>query len=199
MIVVLDTNVIVAALVAKGLCHEVVVRALGSSTVVTSPALLDELERTLHAKFSLGPAATAFLEQLRLRVHLVAPAPLAAPVSRDADDVDAAVTAEDEHVKVAGHGHGRVGGDGRCQHHVIVGIPRHRSSERRWRPEMHAKTQLPNHDGQVSKAGRRAPQTEPSLSRVCRRARMAPTVRSVWLVEVGSEAPRLVTAYPGKE
>jgi predicted nucleic acid-binding protein len=31
--VVLDTNVIVAALVAKGLCHEVVVRALGSSTV----------------------------------------------------------------------------------------------------------------------------------------------------------------------
>ena len=86
MIVVLDTNVIVAALVAKGLCHEVVVRALGSSTVVTSPALLDELERTLHATFSLGPAATAFLEQLRLRVHLVAPAPLAAPVSRDADD-----------------------------------------------------------------------------------------------------------------
>lgn len=86
MTVVLDTNVIVAALVAKGLCHEVVVRALGSSTVVSSPALLDELEQTLRAKFTLGPAATAFLEQLRLRVHLVTPATLAAPVSRDADD-----------------------------------------------------------------------------------------------------------------
>ena len=86
MIVVLDTNVIVAALVAKGLCHEVVVRALGSSSVVTSPALLDELEHTLRAKFTLGPAATAFLEQLRLRVHLVVPTPLATPVSRDADD-----------------------------------------------------------------------------------------------------------------
>lgn len=86
MTVVLDTNVIVAALVAKGLCHEVVVRALGSSTVVTSPALLDELELTLRAKFTIGPAATAFLEQLRLRVHLVVPTPLAAPVSRDADD-----------------------------------------------------------------------------------------------------------------
>lgn len=86
MIVVLDTNVIVAALVAKGLCHEVVVRALGSGTVVTSPALLDELDGTLRAKFTLGPAAMAFLEQLRLRVHLVVPAPLAAPVSRDADD-----------------------------------------------------------------------------------------------------------------
>jgi len=84
--VVLDTNVIVAALVAKGLCHEVVVRALGSSTVVTSTALLDELEQTLRAKFTLGPAATAFLEQLRVRVHLVVPTPLAAPVSRDADD-----------------------------------------------------------------------------------------------------------------
>lgn len=86
MTVVLDTNVIVAALVAKGLCHEVVVRALGSSTVATSAALLDELEHTLRAKFTVGPATTAFLDQLRLRVQLVAPAPLAAPVSRDADD-----------------------------------------------------------------------------------------------------------------
>ena len=86
MIVVLDTNVIVAALVAKGLCHEVVVRALGSGTVVTSPVLLDELERTLRAKFTLGPAASAFLEQLRRRVHLVEPTPLPAPVSRDVDD-----------------------------------------------------------------------------------------------------------------
>lgn len=86
MTVVLDTNVIVAALVAKGLCHEVVVRALGSSTVVSSPALLDELEQTLRAKFTLGPAATAFLEQLRLRVHLVTPATFANLVSRDADD-----------------------------------------------------------------------------------------------------------------
>jgi putative PIN family toxin of toxin-antitoxin system len=84
--VVLDTNVIVAALVAKGLCHEVVVRALGSSTVVTSPALLEELERTLRARFTLGPAAAAFLDQLRLRVHLVTPATLATPVSRDAND-----------------------------------------------------------------------------------------------------------------
>lgn len=86
MIVVLDTNVIVAALVAKGLCHEVVVRALGSCSVVTSAALLDELEHTLRGKFTLGPAGVAFLEQLRLRVRIVEPAPLRAPVSRDADD-----------------------------------------------------------------------------------------------------------------
>ena len=86
MIVVLDTNVIVAAMVAKGLCHEVVVRGLGSCTVVTSQPLLDELEHTLEAKFTFGPAAVAFVEQLRLRVRIVEPAPLDAPVSRDADD-----------------------------------------------------------------------------------------------------------------
>ena len=71
MTVVLDTNVLVAALVAKGLCHEVVVRALGTCTVVTSTTLLDELEQTLRSKFTLGPAANAFLEQLRVRVRLV--------------------------------------------------------------------------------------------------------------------------------
>lgn len=86
MIVVLDTNVIVAALVAKGLCHEVVVRALGSCTVATSAALLDELEHTLRRKFTLGPAGAAFLEQLRLRVRIVEPAPLGLQVCRDAED-----------------------------------------------------------------------------------------------------------------
>ena len=86
MTVVLDTNVLVAALVAKGLCHEVVVRALGTCTVVTSTPLLDELEQTLRAKFTLGPEANAFLEQLRVRVRLVEPTALPSPASRDADD-----------------------------------------------------------------------------------------------------------------
>ena len=104
MTVVLDTNVIVAALVAKGLCHEVVVRALGSGAVFTSPPLLDELEQTLRAKFTLGLASTAFLDQLRLRVRLVAPAPLATPVCRDADDdmVLATAVAADATVIVTG-------------------------------------------------------------------------------------------------
>jgi uncharacterized protein len=104
VIVVLDTNVIVAALVAKGLCHEVVVRALGACRVVTSLALLDELERTLRGRFTLGPAAAAFLEQLRLRVRLVEPVPLATPVSRDADDdvVLATAVAADATVIVTG-------------------------------------------------------------------------------------------------
>lgn len=93
MIVVLDTNVFVAAMVAKGLCHEVVVRGLGSCTVATSRPLLDELEHTLRAKFTLGPDSMAFLEQLRLRVRMVEPAPLGASVSRDADDDSVLATA----------------------------------------------------------------------------------------------------------
>lgn len=86
MTVVLDTNVIVAALVAKGLCHEVVVRTLGVGTVVTSQPLLDELEHTLRSTFTPGPAAAVFLEQLRRRVRVVPPRPLPARVSCDADD-----------------------------------------------------------------------------------------------------------------
>lgn len=93
MTVVLDTNVIVASLVAKGLCHEVVVRALGTAEVATSTALLDELEHTLHSKFTLGPAALAFLNQLRLRVRLVEPVRLASSVSRDVDDDTVLATA----------------------------------------------------------------------------------------------------------
>lgn len=86
MTVVFDTNVLVAALVAKGLCHEVVVRGLGSCAVASSQPLLDELEQTLRAKFTVGSAGTAFLIQLRRRLRIVEPARLDGPVSRDVDD-----------------------------------------------------------------------------------------------------------------
>lgn len=86
MIIVFDTNVLIAALVAKGLCHEVVVRGLGSCTVASSQPLLDELEQTLRAKFTVGSAGSAFLVQLRRRIQIVEPALLDGPVSRDVDD-----------------------------------------------------------------------------------------------------------------
>jgi putative PIN family toxin of toxin-antitoxin system len=86
VIIVFDTNVLIAALVAKGLCHEVVVRGLGSCTVASSQPLLDELEQTLRAKFTVGAAGTAFLIQLRRRLRIVEPGLLDGPVSRDVDD-----------------------------------------------------------------------------------------------------------------
>ena len=56
MIVAADTNVLIAALVAKGLCSEVVTHAIRERSLVTSIALLDELADTLHAKFEVTSA-----------------------------------------------------------------------------------------------------------------------------------------------
>ena len=86
MTVVFDTNVLVAALVAKGLCHEALDRALAGRLLASSALLLDELEETLRRKFDAGPATHDFLSRLRRHVRVVDPAPLPARVCRDQDD-----------------------------------------------------------------------------------------------------------------
>ena len=86
MIVVFDTNVLVAALIAKGLCQEAVETALVSHTLASSEPLLAELAETLRRKFDAGPATAAFLARLRQHVRLVVPARLTKKVSRDPDD-----------------------------------------------------------------------------------------------------------------
>ena len=86
MTVVLDTNVLVAALVANGLCHEVVLRCLRAHAVASSPPLLDELETTIRDTFTLTPEARSFLRKLRAHVNVVEARPLRAPVCRDPDD-----------------------------------------------------------------------------------------------------------------
>lgn len=86
MTVVLDTNVLVAALVAKGLCLEVVQRTIRMRCLVSSTALLDELESTLHLKIEVTPAVALFLPLLREQTTLVDPFVLPQPVCRDPDD-----------------------------------------------------------------------------------------------------------------
>lgn len=86
MIVVLDTNVIVAALVAEGLCREVVHRAVWMRVLASSKSLLDELDETLTRKFTITPATAAFLRAFRERVPLVEPRALPERVCRDSDD-----------------------------------------------------------------------------------------------------------------
>jgi putative PIN family toxin of toxin-antitoxin system len=96
VIVVLDTNVMVAALATSGLCHELLHRTIRLRVLTTSDALLLELEDTLRDKFGLGPPTAAFLTAFRASVRLVEPLPLPRPVCRDAaDDVvlDTAVAA----------------------------------------------------------------------------------------------------------
>ena len=86
MIVVPDTNVLVAALVAKGLCSEVVTHAIRERSLVTSLVLLDELDDVLRAKFAVTPAVNTFLKLLRKEIRLVEPLVLAEQVCRDPDD-----------------------------------------------------------------------------------------------------------------
>ena len=86
MRVVLDTNVLVAALVAEGLCREVVHRAVRLRVLATSRPLMDELDTTLKRKFGITPAAAAFLKAFRQQVLLVEPEPLPKRVCRDPDD-----------------------------------------------------------------------------------------------------------------
>lgn len=86
MTVVPDTNVLVAALVAKGLCSEVITHAIRERSLVSSIALLDELEDVLRAKFRVTPAVAAFLKLFRKEIRLVEPVLLPKQVCRDADD-----------------------------------------------------------------------------------------------------------------
>lgn len=86
MTVVFDTNVVVAALLANGLCHEAFRRAARQRALVSSPALVDELESTLRRKFAVTASVGTFLETLREQIRLVVPEPLPRPVRRDHDD-----------------------------------------------------------------------------------------------------------------
>jgi uncharacterized protein len=91
--VVCDTNVLVAGMVADGLCRDLVKRRLLRVDLITSPALLEELARTLRRKFDTDPADVPLLKAYRKRATLVRPKPLPKPVCRDRDDDKVLATA----------------------------------------------------------------------------------------------------------
>jgi uncharacterized protein len=84
--VVCDTNVLVAGMVADGLCRDLVKRRLLRVDLITSSALLEELARTLRRKFDTNPAEVPLLKAYRERVILVRPKALPKQVCRDHDD-----------------------------------------------------------------------------------------------------------------
>lgn len=87
MRVVLDSNVLVAAFIARGACAEVFERVITDHELILSPWLLDELERVLLTKlrFDEGRSQRA-LAVIRRAGTLVDPAPLPEAVCRDPDD-----------------------------------------------------------------------------------------------------------------
>ncbi len=87
MRLVLDTNIIIAALVADGLCRDLVRRRLENRVLISSQTLLDELGTKLEEKFSVRPKDIPFIRAYAERVELVQPVALPADVCRDPDDV----------------------------------------------------------------------------------------------------------------
>ena len=86
MRVVLDTNVFIAAVVADGLCRDLVRIRVLPHKLLTSPPLLRELRTTLRNKFAVDPTELPLLSQLNEEAEIVAPAQFSGRVCRDKSD-----------------------------------------------------------------------------------------------------------------
>ena len=94
MRIVLDTNVLIAAFIARGVCHRLLEHCIGHHTLVTSEFILNEVREKLVEKFKYMPEVTdEVIALLRSRMEIVMPALLDAPVCRDADDDNILATA----------------------------------------------------------------------------------------------------------
>ena len=94
MRVLLDTNVLVAALVARGTCADLLEHCVRVHTIISSPVLLDELEDVLVRKLRQRKADARSAAKLFAGTFtLVVPGSLAAPVCRDQDDDSVLATA----------------------------------------------------------------------------------------------------------
>jgi putative PIN family toxin of toxin-antitoxin system len=84
--VVFDTNVVVAGIVAQGLCREILETHLPAHTPLLSSGLWLELLRVMTEKLDIDPAALPVLALYRRHAVWVEPEPLSRPVCRDPDD-----------------------------------------------------------------------------------------------------------------
>lgn len=87
MRIVLDTNVLVASFIARGVCRDLVEHCIRRHQLVTSEFILGELERTLVHKFGATELeAQEATGLMRSRMEAVIPAVLPTPVARDQSD-----------------------------------------------------------------------------------------------------------------
>jgi putative PIN family toxin of toxin-antitoxin system len=103
--VVFDTNVVVAGIVAEGLCREILEIHVPEHTAILSQVLWDELVVTLRKKFRLTPDDLPILALYRQHADWCEPATLSKAVCRDPDDDWVLATA------LAGHAEAIVSGD----------------------------------------------------------------------------------------
>lgn len=86
MKVVFDTNVVVAGIVAEGLCREILEIHVPEHDVILSQVLWEELVVTLRRKFRLTPDDLPILALYRQHASWCEPAKRAEAVCRDPDD-----------------------------------------------------------------------------------------------------------------
>ena len=87
MKIVLDTNVLIAALISRGVCHELLEHCVLRHTLVTSDFILGETQEKLIEKFGYtAELAAEAVSVLRSRMKVVTPSKLESQVCRDPDD-----------------------------------------------------------------------------------------------------------------
>ena len=87
MKIVLDTNVLIAALIARGFSHQLLAHCALRHTLFTSDFILEETQEKLIEKFGYSPELAAeAVSVLRSRMTLVSASKLVNPVCRDPDD-----------------------------------------------------------------------------------------------------------------
>lgn len=87
MRVVLDTNVLIAAFIARGVCTDVFERVVNEHELILSPFILEEFERVMKNKMGLDrDRVTRAVALLRRKGRVLEPEALEEPVCRDPDD-----------------------------------------------------------------------------------------------------------------
>jgi putative PIN family toxin of toxin-antitoxin system len=87
MKLVLDTNVLIAAFITRGVCADLLEHCVLSHTIVASDFILDELQGHLVRKFKYtDQEAGEVVALLASQVEIVTPKSLDQPVCRDPDD-----------------------------------------------------------------------------------------------------------------
>ena len=87
MRIVPDTNVLIASLISRGLCYELIEHCFLNHMLITSEFILNEVKEKLVEKFKY-PSETAdeAVALFRSRMEVVEPEKLSSPVCRDSDD-----------------------------------------------------------------------------------------------------------------
>lgn len=87
MRLILDTNVLIAAFVSRGVCHSLLEHAQQAHTLISSPVLLAEFEDKLAHKFKVPSDRVARAGALiRNASELIEPSALVPGVCRDPDN-----------------------------------------------------------------------------------------------------------------